>query len=254
MAGGAHPGSAQRVRQECTRSKYQPRAAVSVPAPSPDEARLDSIYTAFGAGIKQEARDEAAAAGVASPRGLLMFDRAQGSTSVQVQSHGTNFTVQPAMFTRAAELLAAYPASEAISRHLRLDSVPPSLQPVPRSNIKECMPSLANGSLVLTMMSRFLNANPDLVPYADGRTGVVIRLLATAEGDAAFPRIERSSGVPRLDTFAMLLANQLKFAPASFNDQKLDAYVTIPINFETPRQPARDPFTGAFPNPSPPPA
>jgi TonB family protein len=224
-------------RQRCTNDRWEPgKYSRSLKGAA---ARTDSVYRAFDAAMRTEADAEAAAAGAGAPRGFIRFQRAKGGSAVTASGLHLNFDIRPEMYTRAAEALAGYPATDAFSTTLRLDTLP---KPAEGARVRSCTPSITNARELTRLLSAELTANPDLVPYVEGHAGVLLRLTAAREGEAIFPEVVRSSGVARLDDLAMQVAVQALFAPASVDGTPLDVPVTIPINFMGSRSPEWDPY------------
>ena len=78
------------------------------------------------------------------------------------------------------------------------------------------------------------NPIPDYPPMSrrigeEGR--VLMKVLVTAEGDAAEVEIEKTSGSARLDHAAINAVKRWRFIPAKKNNQPLSAYVLVPIKF-----------------------
>jgi protein TonB len=60
---------------------------------------------------------------------------------------------------------------------------------------------------------------------------VLIRVLVSADGIAERIELKTSSGFPRLDQSALETIRNWKFVPARLGDQKIAAWVVVPIAF-----------------------
>ena len=77
--------------------------------------------------------------------------------------------------------------------------------------------------------------------WRDGIEGeVLLKVHITAIGDVDSVRLERSSGVARLDSIAIKGARQLKYHPATQGETAVAVWANLPVRFQRSTPPATE--------------
>ena len=69
---------------------------------------------------------------------------------------------------------------------------------------------------------------------------VLLKVHITQLGEVDSVRLERSSGVPRLDSIAMNGAHQLKYHPATQGETAVAVWANLPVRFQRSSPPATE--------------
>lgn len=230
----------ERLASNCKRSRIR---AEERDRRSAADRQRDSSQVLIRKALLEDARVSARAAGVAAPEGMLLFvfDR-QNPGAAELRAWRSNLPAEVVSGIRERALpgLAEWPGRElSVVISMRLDSAAPAPDSTP-GFLVECVPELDNRREITRMINDFASQNRDLLATQTSRPTVRVKMLLAREGEVAYAEIDRSSGHPRLDTYAAQLAQQMRFRPAAVNGRPVDVWVMIPLTIATAPATARD--------------
>jgi TonB family protein len=182
---------------------------------------------------RYELRDDVVAVarrhGVETPTGLLFIDldASRRGDLFFLESNFPTAAVDEAT-RRVAEYLATVPGGAGYRALVRVDG--PYLAPAPGR--QHCRPELDNIQDFLNLVHEAARTHPEAGHLAKPvvRTAVV-RLVVNREGRVVFAGLENPSGDPVLDPAAVEIAEQLRFLPATLDDEPFDVRIRFPMRF-----------------------
>ena len=124
-------------------------------------------------------------------------------------------------------------------RPLRLDILlepRPAPAPAPLHDfepfqVEYTLPSLLNTEEVRAQIAE--RYPPDLVQRGVGGDAV-LRIWLDERGQVVRTLVDMSTGVPRLDSIAVLVSDRMRFRPAKSRDQPVRVIVQVPVTFTVP--------------------
>ncbi len=254
MAAGtlaAAPQEAQRLASNCKRERVRPEWEQR-DRRRPAELALDSVKAEIRKEIEREARAAARAAGVEAPEGIFLVLYEPGKpeeTGFRAWRSNVPPPVLQEVLERSLPRLAALPEREPARLDVRLDSVAPAVDST-ATHMVECVPELANRDEVSRLIQMFAGQSGDLLSGSRPRRSTVVLMLLSREGEVAYTEVQRSSGEPRLDAYAISLVDRMRFRPAAINGQNVDAWITLPVTLQA-HDPRRQGPPGRAPFPAP---
>jgi TonB family protein len=191
----------------------------------PAEVARDSLRNAITRSLRTELTEEARAAGVAQPAGIVFaqLDR-RGGTASRVWSFRSNVadSLSSAVVARHAPLLARWPERTRLV-HFRLDRVD-----IPDSIAVECMPRVLNGADFQRDMAGIAMGQTVVSPLTRQIT-MRVRMLVTRDGEVAYAELVRRSGRAGMDQEVVEAAQRLRFRPARVDEHPVEVWVEQPI-------------------------
>lgn len=211
--------------QTCKQSRVKP--------PRPPR-RADALEDSLRAALKQGVLARARAAGVSRPEGLLVFYGDPAHGRVGVRAHGANLpdTLATRMAEWAGGALARWPA-RSFHAMVRLDSLPVPEAPVGAMRT-ECKPAYTNGTLISRRMAEFLRTNGYVGGSHDRSLTTLVSMALARDGEVVYVGVERPSGDPMFDDFAVATARELRMLPARVDGVPVDEWVTMPFALKIP--------------------
>jgi TonB family protein len=218
-------GAAPALHAQCTWELERPtrgRAAVD-----------DSVSRAVNAASRGAIVRAAAAAGVAEPRGLVIFTVDESGRDPFVRVFDGNVPddvlqgLVPEMTGWAKQLRQRAPGRRGL--HTRLDTLP--LPPVRADGKRrECRPELTNRDHIRAGLERWVvQHSGDRGP----RSGAaMLTAFVDRDGRVRHAELARRSGNESFDRFALQLASQLAFRGATLDGVPRDVWVQLPLQFQ----------------------
>ncbi len=197
-------------------------------------AQEDSVRRAGQEAHESSIRRAAVAAGVAEPRGVVLFTMEPNGTRPLVAAYESNIpeTVISALVPEMVERARAVPTRRPgrVAMVFRMDTLP---LPAARADGKrlECRPHATNTPLISNALQQWIQGH--------SRSSVLgkqamVNLLVSRDGRVLYAEIQRASGYAPLDEFAVEVARELVFRAASVDGVGRDVLAQLPIAVLTP--------------------
>jgi len=199
---------------------------LTVFAPS-DQAFLDLT----GATNEADAFDTVASLGLPAVKKVLKYHIAPGKRGAkQVVAAKTVRTQAPAPVEKVPEPPPVIAETTAVSP-ITLPVVEPPPAPVAQAAVAPEPPPIIPPRFNADYLQNPAPAYPPLARRMHEQGRVLIRVLVSVDGMPEKIELKASSGYPRLDQSALETIRNWKFVPARQGDQKVTAWVIVPITF-----------------------
>jgi hypothetical protein len=197
-------------------------------------AQEDSVQRALRGAQDSSIRRAAIAAGVAEPRGVVLFTMEPNGSNPFAAAFDGNIpqSVIAALVPEMVERAKALPGRRAgrIAMVSKMDTLP---LPPARADGKrlECGPRPTNAPLIANALQQWMQGQPQGAVL--GRQAIV-NLLVSGDGRVLHTEIQRPSGYAPLDEFATEVTRLLVFRPASLDGVGRDVMAQLPIAVRSP--------------------
>lgn len=224
----AWPAHAQTLRlcRPVDQEPARPRSAA-------DSAR-DSVQSAFRDSVQTQLMQAARGAGVAEPAGIVLVQRPRdaGAGAARVWTYRSNVadSVFAAAVAARADLVARWPNPRTTVMNFRLNPLD-----VPDKPSVECLPSVIDAEQFSYDLHRMAQRFP-AQPGAGTVLALTVRMLVTRDGEVAYAEVSRPSPNAEVDREVVLLAERLRFQPASRGLVPVDVWVTQPLEVTVPER------------------
>ena len=197
--------------------------SAQTPAAAAD-AQRDSAFRAW-------VRATLVGAGVAEPRGLLLFEglRSSGELQVRVLEGAFPDSALMRVYGEVQRRPDRWPG-DALRLLVRVDADAFQGTPAPGP---EGMPELQNGPEVANVIRAFAASHPGLGAAGQSVTAQV-QTVVSRTGAVVFAMVVESSGNAEVDRFAAETALTMLFRPARSGTTPVDVWVTIPVEVAAP--------------------
>lgn len=192
-------------------------------------AQEDSVWRAARDAQDSSIRRAAIAAGVAEPRGVVLFTMEPNGSKPFAAAFDGNIpdSVVASLVPEMAERAKAIPGRRTgrVAMFFRMDTLP---LPAPRPDGKhsECRPQPTNAPLISNAFQQWMQGHPQNALL--GKQAIV-NLLVSRDGRVLHTEVQRPSGYAPLDEFALRAARSLLFRAASVDGVPRDVIAQVPI-------------------------